>query len=94
MISVICPNCDNVIRIKFLPEIGQFVGCPHCEGVFTVTSTDPVMLEPINYQWNSPVEPEELDEPRAGKNSRHRRDRRQYDDDRYEDDGDTFGRRY
>jgi hypothetical protein len=94
MISVICPTCDNVIRIKFVPDIGEFVGCPHCDGVFTVTSNNPVVLEPINYQWDSPAEPELLDEPRAGKNSRHRRDRWHNDDDRYEDDEDTFGKRY
>jgi len=77
-----------------VPEVGQFVGCPHCEGVFTVTSNNPVKLEPVNYRWDIPVEPESLDDLKSEKNSRHRRDRRQYDDTRSEEDDDTFGRRY
>jgi hypothetical protein len=45
MVSASCCECNQLIEIEPIPEIGQVVKCKHCNNVFEVTWLFPLRID-------------------------------------------------
>lgn len=44
-LTTLCPNCDEEISFRQQPKLHDSVTCPHCEDVFEVIRTAPIVLD-------------------------------------------------
>ncbi len=57
MISVRCPVCGEKIRLREIPDKGDFIYCDECDSELIVISTDPLKVREVTERH-----PEEEDE--------------------------------
>lgn len=44
-LTTLCPNCDEEIRFRQQPKLHDTITCHHCNDVFEVIRTSPIVLD-------------------------------------------------
>ena len=67
MLTSRCPECNSMIEITNIPEIGTVVQCTNCNRELTVTWLYPITLD-SDHQEKSPYLPVDLEMESKGNN--------------------------